>query len=431
MIYFGHSGNCGDRSDWQRLDAHLLNVARLSGSFGEKIGLARAAYVAGLFHDLGKYDPAFQAYIAGQGASVDHSTAGAKVLRDLAQGPDKAVAEIIAYAILGHHAGLPDRDNATGGSFNLRIGQPLRIADAWRNELGDDLAARISGMADNLTRFVVEDRERQGFALSFVGRMVFSCLVDADFRDTEAFYVSQGERQADRDWPPLQDLIPDFWERFEAHMAGLSGRSGTSGKGGALNDLRAHILSHVRSKATARPGLFTLTVPTGGGKTLASLGFALDHAKAHGHQRIIYAIPFTSIIDQAAAIFRSVLGDEHVLEHHSNIDEEKFQARERRDKLKLAMEDWAAPVIVTTNVQLFESLFSARPSRTRRLPRGGVDRNDCLDGSPVVDLESRLPRGGVDRNFVGNGGGSLEKRRLPRGGVDRNDVYGPLPVCKE
>ena len=133
-----------------------------------------------------------------------------------------------------------------------------------------------------------------------------------------------------------------------------------------LNTLRSEILAHVREKTGEKPGLFTLTVPTGGGKTLASLAFALDHAQAHGHSRIIYAIPFTSIIDQTAAIFRDVLGDEHVLEHHSAIDEEKFvsmQGRESRDKLKLAMEDWAAPVVVTTNVQLFESLFAARTSR--------------------------------------------------------------------
>lgn len=140
MIYFGHSSDCEDRSDWQKLEAHLLNVARLSGKFGEKVGFGRAAYVAGLFHDLGKYDPAFQAYIAGQGTSVEHSTAGTQVLCDMAEGPDKAMAKLIAYAVLGHHAGLPDRDNAVGGTFSLRMEQPLRIADAWQKELGDDVS---------------------------------------------------------------------------------------------------------------------------------------------------------------------------------------------------------------------------------------------------------------------------------------------------
>ena len=137
--------------------------------------------------------------------------------------------------------------------------------------------------------------------------------------------------------------------------------------------LRAEILDHVRSRAGDPPGLFTLTVPTGGGKTLASLGFALDHAKAHGLDRIVYAIPFTSIIDQTAAIFRDVLGDDIVLEHHSAIEDEEPDAprecgsAKAADKLKLAMEDWAAPVVVTTNVQLFESLFAARTSRCRKL----------------------------------------------------------------
>jgi CRISPR-associated endonuclease/helicase Cas3 len=134
-----------------------------------------------------------------------------------------------------------------------------------------------------------------------------------------------------------------------------------------LNTLRTDILREVRAKATESAGLFTLTVPTGGGKTLASLGFALDHAKERGLRRIIYAIPFTSIIDQSAAIFRDVLGDAYVLEHHSSIDETRHNSWEQRDKLRLAMEDWAAPVVVTTNVQFFESLFANRPSHCRKL----------------------------------------------------------------
>lgn len=349
------------------------------------MGLERAAFVAGLLHDLGKYDPAFQAYIGGHGPSVDHSTAGARVLIDHAQGADKAMAELIAYAILGHHAGLPDKLNETSGCFQARMEKPLRIDTVWREELGPEISSAIAGLGETLAGFRGDDRQTLDFALAFLGRMVFSCLVDADFKDTEDFYVSLGEREADRQWPALGDLLDGFIARFEQHMAQVRAKPASGEAQQAVNDLRSEVLSKARAGAESEPGFFTLTVPTGGGKTLASLGFALEHAKIHGHRRIIYAIPFTSIIDQTAAIFRDVLGGEHVLEHHSNIDEEKFDAREQRDKLKLAMEDWAAPVIVTTNVQLFESLFSARPSRARKL-------HNIANSVIILDEAQTLPR---------------------------------------
>jgi CRISPR-associated endonuclease/helicase Cas3 len=385
MAFYAHSGEGNGRDTWQVLSDHLFAVAQRARAFGAPLRLGRAAFVAGLFHDLGKYDPAFQAYIAGLGDSVDHSTAGAQVLRDLAKGHDKAVVEIIAYAILGHHAGLPDRLNETNACFETRMKRPVKVDRAWQGDLGSEVSADIEGLAKDLPQLRIKDPQRLGFALSFMGRMIFSCLVDADFKDTEAFYVSLGRRAADRDWPSLQSLLPDFRARFDVHMARFAERPVGSEKSRTLNVLRAEILAHVRAGAAKKPGFFTLTVPTGGGKTLASLGFALDHAKIHGHLRIIYAIPFTSIIDQTSAIFRSVLGEEHVLEHHSNIDEEKFDARERRDKLKLAMEDWAAPVVITTNVQLFESLFSARPSRSRKL-------HNIANSIIILDEAQTLPR---------------------------------------
>lgn len=218
--------------------------------------------------------------------------------------------------------------------------------------------------------------------------MIFSCLVDADFKDTERFYARIQRREVDREWPALQSILPGLIEAFERHMK--EKRDTES----AVNRLRAEILDHVRTHAGDSPGLFTLTVLTGGGKTLASLGFALDHARVHGHERIIYAIPFTAIIDQTAAIFRDVLDEGVVLEHHSAIEDERPPGGEERDadstradteKLKLAMEDWAAPVVVTTNVQFFESLFAARTSRSRKLhsiPRSVV----------ILDEAQTLPR---------------------------------------
>jgi CRISPR-associated endonuclease/helicase Cas3 len=168
--------------------------------------------------------------------------------------------------------------------------------------------------------------------------MIFSCLVDADFRDTEAFYAAAEGQSVDRDWPLLSDVLDALISRFETFMA----KKIAAAKSTPVNVLRAEILRHVRGRADDRQGLFTLTVPTGGSKTLASLAFALDHAKRHDLDRIVYAIPFTSIIDQTASIFREVLGDGVVLEHHASIDESRIEGREARDKLRLAMEDWAA-----------------------------------------------------------------------------------------
>ena len=138
-----------------------------------------------------------------------------------------------------------------------------------------------------------------GFMLAMLGRMLFSCLADADFQDTEQFYARVEGRTVDRAWPRLADLLPGFISSFDAYMA----KKEASAADNPVNRLRADVLVHVRARAGDPQGLFTLTVPTGGGKTLTSLAFALEHARAHGLDRIIYAIPFTSVIDQTADIF--------------------------------------------------------------------------------------------------------------------------------
>jgi CRISPR-associated endonuclease/helicase Cas3 len=212
--------------------------------------------------------------------------------------------------------------------------------------------------------------KRKSFQLAFFTRMLFSCLVDADFLDTERFYLQTGNltdhRSEGRPAPGLQALR----EQLDHFLSGLP-------TGGDVNPIRSDILRHVRAQAEQAPGLFSLTVPTGGGKTLASLAFALDHAIRHGLSRVIFVIPFTSIVEQNAAVFRRALGplgDAAVLEHHSAFvqteqprdDPEKYQAQK---KLQLAMENWDAPIVVTTAVQFFESLFAARPSQCRKLHR--------------------------------------------------------------
>jgi CRISPR-associated endonuclease/helicase Cas3 len=365
-LYFAHSLDGDfDKWRWQRLREHLCNVGQLACERGDKFGAAKAAALAGLLHDLGKYTLAFQKRLEG-GPRVDHATAGAREVLGLTSrnGPDFIISQVIAHAIAGHHAGLPD-SLGDDSSLHARLTKDIEPLDPiWRQE--------IKPTADGLMPpgfNWVRDKDKLSFQFAFLGRMLFSCLVDADFSDTESFYAQAERRSIDRDWPTIPAIIDALISRFDHYMS----RKQTSAADTPVNRLRAEILAHVCARAEADCGLFTLTVPTGGGKTLASLAFALRHAKRHGLERIIYAIPFTSIIDQTAAVFREVLGDNVVLEHHASIDEEcisdedRNHRREARNKLRLAMEDWAAPIVVSTNVQLFESLHSNRPSRCRRL----------------------------------------------------------------
>jgi len=366
-MYFAHSLQGRDQAEWQVLHIHLKQVAGLAATRARKFRAHRLAALIGELHDLGKYSREFQGYIVGGGASVDHATAGAQEVMRLVPsvGKDRIAALIAAYCIAGHHAGLPNwcgerplRERLTKNVSKL---DPL-----WRKELVTEATDLFP------TGFEwIEKKDSFAFQLAMLGRMLFSCLVDADFRDTESFYFSAEGKTVDRDWPLLAHIVDDLTARFDAHMA----RTAAAASGAPLGSRRAGILAHARSKAGLSRGVFTLDVPTGGGKTLASLGFALDHAKAHGMDRIVYGIPFTSIIDQTVEIFREVLGNDVVLAHHSAIEEEHQDCKPENEegesdlvaKMRLAMEDWAAPVVVTTNVQLFESLFASRTSRCRKL----------------------------------------------------------------
>ncbi|MBX3578517.1 MAG: CRISPR-associated endonuclease Cas3'' [Rhizobiaceae bacterium] len=391
-MYFAHSGTPGDKRDWQPMADHAREVARLAAENADAFGMAKAGMLLGLAHDLGKYDPRFPPRLEGANIRVDHSTAGAKIVLDLARQAlaqtratpaDGLAAELAAYVILGHHAGLPDKHSAEANCFERRIdGYAGSLDEVWRSEIDLDL----SGLMPEAMMKTIAQSNHKAFDLSVLTRFLFSALVDADFKDTEAHYSRLKLHTPDRAWSSLQSLLQEFIARFDAHMAGKRTDS-------AVNQLRGEVLAHVRGKATLSPGLFTLTVPTGGGKTLASLGFALDHARTHGLRRIIYSIPFTSVIDQTADIFRNVLGRENVLEHHSAIDDDDEEQRPRkdsraatsRDRLRLAMEDWAAPVIVTTNVQFFESLFAARTSRARKL-------HNIAGSIIILDEAQTLPR---------------------------------------
>lgn len=354
------------------LDEHLRKVGELAASFAAP-AWADWARQAGRWHDLGKYDPAFQDYIRrdsgyeahlldGQPSHPSHSLAGAQ--HALLTQPK--FGRLLAYLIAGHHTGLPDGPAEYQGAASLshRLAQgPQALADALRADIPADLLA-----ATPLTLNPQAIGGKDGLHLWL--RLVFSCLVDADFLDSEAYF--QPEQAQQRRPPP--DLA-DLRARLDAYLADKHAHAAPS----AVNSVRADVLRQCREQAQQPPGCYTLTVPTGGGKTLSSLAFALEHALAHGKRRVIYAIPYTSIIEQTAEVFRAALGDDAVLEHHSSLDVEHETVHSR-----LAAENWDASVIVTTNVQLFESLFAARTSRCRKLHR-------LVDSVIVLDEAQLLP----------------------------------------
>lgn len=420
-MYFAHSTQNPSREDWQKLPEHLVGVAELAEAFARAFKAGPAAHLTGLLHDLGKYTQEFQARLTG-GKRVDHSTAGAFEIQRLATTKDQMLfTEILAYAIAGHHAGLPDKIGSAGGSLTDRLNsfasrEPLD--PIWRKEIHPQTDGIIPSMTFDPTKFA--------FQLGFLGRMIFSCLVDADFRDTEQFYAKAEGWQADRTWPKLADQADTLITKFDAHMAVKQAQAAST----PVNQLRRNILTHVRNKASASPGFFTLTVPTGGGKTLASLAFALDHAKHHGMDRIIYAIPFTAIIDQTASVFREIFGSDVLLEHHSAIEEDKNEQRESRDKLKLAMEDWVAPIIVTTNVQFFESLFANRPSRCRKL-HNIANSVIILDEAQTIPLALLRPCMAALDELARNYGASIILCTATQPALSAPEFEGGLPLTPD
>jgi len=354
------------------LEAHLQKVAARAGDHAGDFGREWAA-LAGKWHDLGKYSAAFQkmifeangmeAHIEVEGAPGprNHSTAGAiHAVEKLG-----AAGRVLAYLIAGHHAGLPnwDKVEAPGASLRERLAERGMLEDALKAEIPENiLAGALPALPD------AGFDKPQGFALWV--RMLFSALVDADFLDTEHFY--DPDRAASRGgWKPLGELK----QRFVAHMQALTDKAEDT----PVNRLRARVLADCRRVGREQaPGFFSLTVPTGCGKTLSSMAFALEHALRHGKRRIIHVIPYTSIIEQTAEVFRNIFGGQ-VVEHHSSLDPDRENHRSR-----LAAENWDAPIIVTTSVQFFESLFAARTSRCRKL-------HNISDSLVILDEAQLLP----------------------------------------
>ena len=367
---------------------HLHAVAGMaagfSGAFEPAAANQRWAYLAGLWHDLGKYRPGFQRYLLQSGnpdAHIEgkvggrektHSAAGAlwamEALEKTHGANGKLAARVLAYLIAGHHAGLHDWN----GGLNERLAE----ADC-QTELQEAKDARPPPSILDSGGFAPDLRQIPGGAAGFAlwTRLLFSCLVDADFLDTEAHFDA-GKPARRHGFPTLDQMRV----ALDAHMTVKASLAVPS----AVNTLRADILRQCRDKAVLPPGFFSLTVPTGGGKTLSSLAFALTHAQAHDKRRVIYAIPYTSIIEQTADVFRDVfktLGDEVLIEHHSQADAAE---KDETARSRLACENWDAPLVVTTNVQLFESLFAAKTSRCRKL-------HNIVNSIIVLDEAQQLP----------------------------------------
>jgi CRISPR-associated endonuclease/helicase Cas3 len=398
------------------LKDHLNSVAKLAGKFAEEFGNKDWAELVGYLHDLGKFHPDWQKYLFRNsgfpdpdahiekfGSRPNHSTAGtvyifekfreAKVIKQLAAA--------LAYAIGGHHSGLPD--------WTPQLHQRLFENDG---ELIKDELEKIQPI-DEAKEFLdtpipksIPVNYKFGNNKEAVEqnhlwiRMLFSCLVDADFLDTEK-YMEEKERGKYIPISELKNRLDNYLSTKKSHSE--------------LNNKRNEILKQCIDKAKLEPGFFSLTVPTGGGKTLSSMAFALEHAIQHNKQRVIVAIPYTSIIEQTSKVFKYgsdfdeeisrlkaegkyLFGEDQVVEHHSNLDPENEDYKNR-----LAKENWDAPIIVTTNVQLFESLFAYRTSACRKL-HNIANSVIILDEAQMIPTDYLKPIISVLKGLVKNFG---------------------------
>ncbi len=345
-VFYAHSRTVtdseGEHTEYQPLSNHERDTGERCAGFAQEFGAEIQGQIAGEHHDDGKATDGFQNRLLHDGPKVDHATAGAvAVLRQTSD-------VLLAACMMGHHSGLPD------------IGSRMDQADShtFMGRLSKWNAGLISPVTPDYTPFPIPSvhrvPSRSPLSESFYARMLYSCLVDADFLDTEKFIRGKLPRGIGA---PIEMLLA----RLQAKLNEWANPTTE------LNCLRQSILTACIDASAQPRGLFTLTVPTGGGKTVASLAFALHHAAEHGMKRIIYVVPYTSIIEQNADVFRGILGEQNVLEHHSGVQFDSDEENAELSPKALAAENWDSPIIVTTAVQFFESMYANRSSQCRKL----------------------------------------------------------------
>ncbi len=358
------SNNC--EFSIQSLQDHLIGTSDLAVRFASKSGNGNWGKVVGLWHDIGKYSDEFQEYIRKNSGyeegeiqgKYDHTSAAAILSKEIYPG----LWPPLAYCIAGHHAGLHNwlPEPGVSGELTSRL-KKQDLLDKVRSKIPPNLLEKIDLIPPRLA-----DPKQMHLWI----RMLFSCLVDADYLDTERFMSPESFDRRGK-----YDSLIELKSRFDIHMEEVSRNAPIT----PVNTIRGRVFKDCIDSGGLSPGFFSITVPTGGGKTLSSMAWALVHAMKFNKSRIIFAIPYTSIITQTAQIYRSIFGDDNVVEHHSNIDE-NTNTQDR----KLATENWDAPIVVTTNVQLFESLFANKTSRCRKL-------HNLVNSIIILDEAQMLP----------------------------------------
>lgn len=347
--YLAHISEDGTRT--QTIIQHAEGVAELAGEFAAIFDQRELGEAAGRFHDGGKATTAFANRLLHHGPKVDHATAGAKQFYQKKTFPHL----LVSYCIAGHHSGLLDwgsaADVAGMPTMRGRMKKKLENCDAYFEGM------EIPPFEEFPQKYFKTIIGEGGFTTALLTRMLFSCLVDADYLDTEAFM--QGAPRANT----TGDSMKELYARLNAHIAPWLENKDRS----TINGRRTEILNACIARGAGKQGLYQLTVPTGGGKTVASLAFGLRHAIEHDLDRIIYVIPYTSIIEQNAEVFRNIVGEGNVLEDHCNVRFDRYENEEEVELQQLAAENYDKRIIVTTNVQFFESLFANKPSKCRKL----------------------------------------------------------------